>query len=100
MICTSSSLILIAPRDQGRESKFVLLHRIVGPAVADAEIDPAAAKPIDSANHVGDQNGISQRRKKDRRAQTNAPRTRADGGEGRERIEARPGDTLSPTQTE
>ena len=73
-------------------SVLVLLHRIVGPAVADAEIDPAAAQPIDGADHVGDQDGISQRGEIDRRAQANAPSAGADGGEGRERVEPRFGD--------
>ena len=71
---------------------FVLLHGIVGPAVADAEIDPAAAEPIDSADHVSDQNWISERGQIHRRAQTNAAGASADRGEGRERVETRFGD--------
>ncbi len=68
---------------------LVLLYRIVGPGIADAKIDSAAAEPINGADHVGDQNGISQRRKIHRRAQANALCPRADGSKGRERVEAR-----------
>ena len=45
-------------RIEAKDFVFVLLDGVVGPAVADAEIDSAAAEPIDSANHVSQQNWI------------------------------------------
>ncbi len=42
-------------------SIFMVLHRIVGPAIADTEVDAAATKPVDRADHMSDQDGVSER---------------------------------------
>ncbi len=65
-------------------------RRFLGPAVADAEIDPPAGYPVEAGELVSEQDRIAQRGEKYRRAQTDPLRARADGGQGGQRIDARP----------
>ncbi len=71
--------------------ELVLRGRFLWPSVADAEIDTAAGHPVEAGELVGEQDRIAQRGEKYRRAQTHALGARADGGEGGERVDARPG---------
>jgi hypothetical protein len=68
---------------------FVLLDGVVGTAVAYAEIDSAAAEPIDSANHVSHQNRIPEGSEIHRRAQTNSAGASADRRKRGECVQAR-----------
>ena len=68
---------------------FVLLDGVVGPALADAEIDSAAAEPIDSGNHVSHQNRIPEGGQIHCSAQTNSAGASGDRRKGCERVQAR-----------
>ena len=59
-------------------------------AEADPEIDSASRHPVQTGQLIGEQNGLSQRRQVNCRAQSHSLGAGADGGERRQRVDARP----------